>query len=716
VVAGVIAGDARQADRPWWLAAAGMSAGVAALLTFVLPLRRLEGGALPEVRLDAVEIRAELAAARRNLLDQVHRTWIEGFLDRSLAQVTRVELGLAEQLDAITHPWGALRQPGQPDQVLPAGTRIAAVAGRYDRQLLILGAPGAGKTTLLLEYTADLLEQANRDAASPIPVVFHLSGWPGERPPLAAWLVEELAWRYGMARRLAVELVARDRLAVLLDGLDEVPADRRAACVEAINAFRGDHAGVPLVVCARSRQYQELAAGLVLKGAVVVQPLDPAQVRGWLAAAGRPLAGLRVALRDGDHWLWELLDSPLLLSIAALTYTGQPARMIRTNGSVEDLFGAYVAAMLARPRAPLAPIQDQVVYADRDTLRWLGWLAERMGEQSVFYPDWMQPDWLPAGRQRWLATTGLGLAAMLGSGLLFGLLFGGIFGLQDGVAAGRGDAVLCSLVFGLVGGLSAGLTHRQSRIEPVEQLRWSFKQAWHSGLAAGESAGWATGLAAGLLFGVYFGWAGFTDPEPSGPLVALVGGLFLGLLFGVMFWLLGGVVGGLLGGMIGGFATRPNLQPARPGEGMRAAARTARTAALRAGLVAGLVVGLAIPLGYLLAVFVGNLPRVGPRHLLYGLNGALVIGLLIGLGAGLRHGGASYIRHRLLGALLHHDGLIPADLVSFLDYADSRILLRRAGGGYLFIHRLLQDYFDDLGSMGYQLAHVGEARGQEKSL
>jgi len=444
-------------------------------------------------------------------------------------------------------------------------------------------------------------------------------------------------------------------------------------------------------VCARTRQYQELAARLILKGAVAVQPLDRGQVGGWLAAAGNALAGLRAALRDPDHWLWGLLDSPLLLSVAGLTYKDQPARAISVNGGVELLLGEYVDAMFDRPRAPLASEQEQVGYGRQDTLRWLAWLADNMGPESVFYPDWMQPDWLPTRRQRWLATTGLGLAVMLGSGLFFGVLFG----LRDGLSAGLGDGVFYGLLFGLVGGLSVGLTHHHSRIEPIEQLRWSLRQAWHSGWAAGGAAGWAGGVAAGLLVAVYFGWwVAFANPEgPSGPLVGLASGLIVGGSVGLLFWLLGGVVGGLLGGMIGGFSTRPNLRPARPYEGMQAAARTARTAALRAGLVAGLVIGLAIPLGYLLAVLLGNLPRMALHHLLYGLNGALVIGLLVGLGAGLRHRGASYIRHRLLGALLHHDGLIPADLVGFLDYADSRILLRRAGGGYLFIHRLLQDYF-----------------------
>jgi hypothetical protein len=139
---------------------------------------------------------ADFAALRRELLEQVHRTWIQGVLDRSLAQVTRVELGIAEQPSAVDRPWGALlHQPGQADQVLPPGTRISTVAGRFDRQLLILGAPGAGKTTLLLEYARDLLQHAKRDTTAPIPVVFHLSAWPDKPPLFAEWLVKELALR-----------------------------------------------------------------------------------------------------------------------------------------------------------------------------------------------------------------------------------------------------------------------------------------------------------------------------------------------------------------------------------------------------------------------------------------------------------------------------------------------------------------------------------------
>jgi hypothetical protein len=428
--------------------------------------------------------------------------------------------------------------------------------------------------------------------------------------------------------------------------------------VAAINTFRSEHGGVPLVVCARSRDYHELADRLVLNGAVVVRPLDRGQVRGWLMDAGRPLAGLRTALRDRDHWLWGLLDSPLLLSIAALTYKGQPARAVRAHGSTKGLLDAYVAAMLARPRAPLAARQDQLAYADADTLRWLGWLAERMGEQSVFYPDWMQPDWLPTRRQRWLATTGLGLAVALTGGLACGLVLGLSVGLSVGLERGLVGGLVGGLGGAWAGALGTGLTRDGARIGPVEQVRWTWSRARSDRVMV--MFGLGAGLSAWLGFGMVGAWVG-----------RLGVGLLIGLGAGLAI-----VVSTLLAN---GFQSRPNVRPAVPLEGIRAAARVGRSSGLSMAL------GTGAPTALLLGMVGGGGLAVVGVGLTAGLGSALFLGLA--------RGGASYLRHRLLIVLLRRQGLVPADLVGFLDYADSRILLRRVGGGYLFIHRLLQDYF-----------------------
>ena len=59
----------------------------------------------------------------------------------------------------------------------------------------------------------------------------------------------------------------------------------------------------------------------------------------------------------------------------------------------------------------------------------------------------------------------------------------------------------------------------------------------------------------------------------------------------------------------------------------------------------------------------------------------------------MRYGGYTWLQHRRLRRLLIRRGVIPRDYVDFLDYAAERIFLRKVGGGYMFIHRLLQDDF-----------------------
>ena len=72
--------------------------------------------------------------------------------------------------------------------------------------------------------------------------------------------------------------------------------------------------------------------------------------------------------------------------------------------------------------------------------------------------------------------------------------------------------------------------------------------------------------------------------------------------------------------------------------------------------------------------------------------------LLGGLGVGLIKGG---LRHLMLSHLLVRNGFAPWENATFLDYATERIFLRKVGGGYIFVHRLLQDYFADLWETEY---------------
>jgi hypothetical protein len=49
--------------------------------------------------------------------------------------------------------------------------------------------------------------------------------------------------------------------------------------------------------------------------------------------------------------------------------------------------------------------------------------------------------------------------------------------------------------------------------------------------------------------------------------------------------------------------------------------------------------------------------------------------------------------HYIARWLLYRNGSLPLSLVPFLDSCAERIFLRKVGGGYIFVHRLLMEHF-----------------------
>jgi hypothetical protein len=78
----------------------------------------------------------------------------------------------------------------------------------------------------------------------------------------------------------------------------------------------------------------------------------------------------------------------------------------------------------------------------------------------------------------------------------------------------------------------------------------------------------------------------------------------------------------------------------------------------------------------------------------------IILAGTFGLAGALGFGGLACIQHVVLRFLLWRSGQMPWNLPRFLDYAAERILLRKVGGGYMFVHRLLLEYFVEAGDEG----------------
>ena len=133
-----------------------------------------------------------------------------------------------------------------------------------------------------------------------------------------------------------------------------------------------------------------------------------------------------------------------------------------------------------------------------------------------------------------------------------------------------------------------------------------------------------------------------------------------------------------------------------PNQAIRNSVHNALIITISVGLVAGLGLGLVV--GLVAWLVLGMRLGLGlVAGLPFGLPFGLVMGLYAGMIFGLRYGGNAVIQHYTLRLLLSRYNIIPFArdkvLIDFLDKMVERILLRRVGGGWVFIHRYLLEHF-----------------------
>ena len=258
---------------------------------------------------------------------------------------------------------------------------------------------------------------------------------------------------------------------------------------------------------------------------------------------------------------------------------------------------------------------------------------------------------------------------------------------------GLGSGFFFGLAGGLAGGLTGGPGLRPRRTAVVETLRWSPARAGRAA-AGGAVAGSLVGGAISLLMATVFGTViALLLGQGEGVLVGAVAGV-IGAPFFAAF---GGLHFGLLFGAVGGLVSGELRERSAPNQGIRRSARTAVLVGLGTGLLYVLALSAVSALLASVLTVTQGWPVDWRAGLLALVLGTLPGGLLYALIGGLAFGGYACLSHAALRLVLWRAGNLPLDAVRFLDHAAGRAFLRRAGGGYLFVHRLLQEHFAALG-------------------
>ncbi|MCC6606205.1 MAG: NACHT domain-containing protein [Anaerolineae bacterium] len=671
------------------------------------------------------------------LLEKVNNFWVKGVFEKAVADERLLSLGKQFTPEMVENPWhDVVGATVYDQQTLDSFNSLRDVFNESDKALLILGEPGAGKTTTLLELAQELIDVANQDPSEPIPVILNLASW-REKETLFDWVVEELSNKYQIPRDLSTAWLKQNKLLLLLDGLDEVSDQARTACIHAINAFRGKHGLTSLVISSRTHEYQSCGVQLKLGGAILLQALTESQIDDYLATFGENLSSLREAVHI-DPALQELARSPLMLQIMTLAYEEESTSQTRSeiyknpiynlakSGNSEhvktsyhqQIFERYVQRMISRqPNSPYTPEQ---------TKHWLSWLAQRMthNNQTIFLLEHLQPSWHINRKWQWLylvaarsftgLVTGTVLWMFIFAGKIlnpslsvkvfekladfpsisldlsyiispfgFTLMYGLLVAVIDGwyfekakfhrthnkhhhlpnrtIVIGAIIFVLAfcftllfdSMISAILGGVIVALffsipshfldgTSFDDEIRTVDSVGWSWPHA-------------RKGLLPGLLLGIIMGW--------------LISQVIAPTLFGVLVFLLA-----LMFLLINGLQNNALEKKSYPNQGILLSIKNS-----------------------LLMVPLFSLPAAIPFGLITNnFQAGLVAGIIFGIVGFFIYGGASLLKHYAIRVSLWHRGKLPFNYTQFLDHSARNILLYKVGGGYVFVHRLLQQYFANL--------------------
>jgi hypothetical protein len=312
------------------------------------------------------------------------------------------------------------------------------------------------------------------------------------------------------------------------------------------------------------------------------------------------------------------------------------------------------------------------------------------------------------GKRALLIAALLGIGGGLSFGLVTGMEQGGWAGLNAGLSAGLHYGLSYGLLSLAISALSATVrrgVHLAERLEwtwgriqrrllPPRRLRSPLALVSFLFLLVGASQSLGVGFHQGLTW-------------------ALSQGLSWGLLWGPGCWLLPGMFQAVSSRRVEDSERRRGVR-----DSLSHSLVMGSIGALLAGCVSILVLGLSYRLHDTLAAWSGDpagsaLASGQPGQ---ALNSLWLFVLSAGLLVVLLSGGLAVLRHCILRLLLRQAGLFPWKAQPFLQGAVTRILLLPMGGGYIFAHRQLCEYFAETPADGEKPDHWSAERSDNPSV
>ncbi|MFI7360879.1 hypothetical protein ACIBO4_01815 [Streptomyces sp. NPDC050149] len=357
----------------------------------------------------------------------------------------------------------------------------AVYGGLASGRLLLVGESTVGKTAaaVLLLLTAlkyrECTAPQNRGRV-PVPVLLDLDGWDPADESVVEWAVGKLSRQYTLlqgtqGRERARMLLEEGRIALFLDGLDEVSRKARANLVRAL-----DPAPCRLVVISRSYEAGHTAKKARLGRAVAleIRPVLPADAARYLLA-GMPEpapppweAVARSLLEKPDGAVTRALSYPLAVSLLHTVYPEDgpvdelldTARFSNPHQVEEHLLDHAVAAAytprytrngFSRPR-----------YSPETAERTLRHIAAQLAQEGTQDLRWWH---IPS----WADTRPRARVVGIVTGLLYGAV--GVWGLWP--APGPAWACVLGPIAAVMSGVLAA--HRISELgspKPLASTGW----------------------------------------------------------------------------------------------------------------------------------------------------------------------------------------------------------------------------------------------------